>query len=109
MVKFYGYIVAEEWLLQRGIEMGHPPPKTYSDLTDIIVMAAGDVRLETGVYRYTKLRDVQNHKGKTFWCIAFASSDPREGLPTSAPPESKSNALKEALQKTGPPRWFRGA
>ncbi|KAG1807083.1 hypothetical protein EV424DRAFT_1529286 [Suillus variegatus] len=29
---------------------------------------------------------VQTRKGKTHWCIAFASSEGREGLPTSAPP-----------------------
>ncbi|KAG1824033.1 hypothetical protein EV424DRAFT_1538393 [Suillus variegatus] len=108
MVKFYGDLVADEWLYQRGVEMGHPRPETYEDSVDIIVLASGDVRLKTGVYRYTKLRLVQTRKGKTHWCIAFASSEGREGLPTSAPPESKYKALKEALQKTGLPRWYRG-
>ncbi|KAG2746727.1 hypothetical protein P692DRAFT_20835104 [Suillus brevipes Sb2] len=40
---------------------------------------------------------------------AFALTDLHDGLPTSAPPEEKYQALKEALQKDSPPRcWFRG-
>ncbi|KAG1815007.1 uncharacterized protein BJ212DRAFT_249968 [Suillus subaureus] len=89
MVKYYGYLVADEWLYQRA--------------------ASRDVRTETGVYTYTKFRQVKTLKGKIFWCIAFAASDPWDGLPTSAPPEERYKPLKEALQKKGPPRWFRAS
>ncbi|KAG2039222.1 hypothetical protein BDR03DRAFT_952254 [Suillus americanus] len=56
MVKLYGYLVADEWLYQRGVELGHPRPKTVG-----------------------------------------------------APPEERYKPLKEALQKEGPPRWFRAS
>jgi hypothetical protein len=108
MVKYYGYLVENEWMYQRGVELGYPRPTSYDDALDTIILASGDVRGATGVYPYTKLRRVKTLKGKIFWCIAFASTDPYEGLPTSAPPEERYKALKEALQKNGPPRWFRG-
>jgi hypothetical protein len=41
-------------------------------------------------------------QGKRYWCIAFAATDPWERFPTTAPPEEKYKALKEALQKDGP-------
>ncbi|OAX34499.1 hypothetical protein K503DRAFT_859165 [Rhizopogon vinicolor AM-OR11-026] len=58
--------------------------------------------LQTGVYFYTKLRRVKTPKGKYFWCIAFASDDAYQGLPTSRPLEEKYKALKELLQKRSP-------
>ncbi|KAG1848565.1 hypothetical protein F4604DRAFT_1687684 [Suillus subluteus] len=107
MVKYYGYAVANEWFYQRAVELGHPRPTTYDDSIDTIILASRDVRTETGVYTYTKFRQVKTLKGKLFWCIAFAATDPWEGLPTSAPPEERYKPLKEALQREGPPRWFR--
>jgi len=89
--------------------MGHPRPTTYDDSIDTILLASRDVRTATGVYTYTKFREVKTLKGKTFWCIAFAASEPWQGLPTSAPPEERYKPLKEALKKKGPPRWFRGS
>jgi hypothetical protein len=73
-----------EWFYQRGVELGYPRPTTYDDSINTIILASGDVRIATGVYTYTKLRQVKTLKGKIFWCIAFASTDPFEGLPTSA-------------------------
>jgi hypothetical protein len=106
MVKYCGYLVANEWLYQRGVEMGHPYPTTYDDSIDTIILASRDLRTETGVYTYTKLRRVKTLQGKRYWCIAFAASDSWQGLPTSAPPEEKYKHLKEALQRKGPPLWF---
>ncbi|KAG2129540.1 hypothetical protein BD769DRAFT_1667189 [Suillus cothurnatus] len=106
MVKYCGYLVANEWLYQRGVEMGHPRPTTYDDSLDTIILASGDLRAKTGVYTYTKLRRVKTLQGKRYWCIAFAASDPWQGLPTSAPPEERYKPLKEALQRKGPPLWF---
>ncbi|KAG2074386.1 hypothetical protein BDR04DRAFT_1093056 [Suillus decipiens] len=108
MGKFCGYLLGEEWLFQRGIELGYPCPKTRDDEMQIFCLASRDVRTETGVYTYTKLRRVKTLQGKRYWCIAFAATDPYEHLPTTAPPEEKYIALKEALKKDGPPRWFRG-
>ncbi|OAX33693.1 hypothetical protein K503DRAFT_775323 [Rhizopogon vinicolor AM-OR11-026] len=107
MAKYCGYLVGEKWLLQRGLELGHEAPKTQRDALDIMLDASRDLRLQTGVYFYTKLRRVKTPKGKYFWCIAFASDDPCQGLPTSRPPEEKYKALKELLQKEVPPLWFR--
>ncbi|KAG2074384.1 hypothetical protein BDR04DRAFT_1093050 [Suillus decipiens] len=108
MGKFYGYLLGEEWLFQRGIELGYPRPTTPNDVMQIFALASRDVRTETGVYTYTKLRRVKTLQGKRYWCIAFAATDPWERLPTTPPPEEKYIALKEALKKDGPPRWFRG-
>ncbi|KAG2071385.1 hypothetical protein BDR04DRAFT_1142320 [Suillus decipiens] len=107
MIAYCGYLVSDEWLYQRGVELGHPRPKTFSSA--IIILAARDVMSKTGVLPYTTLIEVQTNKGKLSWCIAFASTDPREGLSTSAPSEERYKRLKEALQKDGPPRWYRRA
>ncbi|KAG2110418.1 hypothetical protein DEU56DRAFT_905591, partial [Suillus clintonianus] len=100
MVYYCGYLVRNDWMFQRAAELGHSPTTG----TDIVCLASRDVRVQTGVYFYTKVRQVKTAKGTTFWCIAFASNDPREQLPTSAPSEEKYKALKEVLQKEGPPR-----
>jgi hypothetical protein len=73
------------------------------------VEASRDVRLQTGVLAYTRLRRVKTLEGKSFWCIALASNDPHDsnGLPLSRPPEEKYKALKELLQKKVEPLWFR--
>ncbi|KAG2129094.1 hypothetical protein DEU56DRAFT_497397 [Suillus clintonianus] len=107
MVYYCGYLVRDDWLLQRAVELGRPPPVNTSDEIDVVSVSTGDVRIETGVYCYTKVRQVKTAKGTAFWCIAFASNDPGERLPTSAPSEEKYKALKEVLQKKGPPRWYR--
>ncbi|KAG2129091.1 hypothetical protein DEU56DRAFT_758192 [Suillus clintonianus] len=107
MVYYCGYLVRDDWLFQRGVDLGQPLPVTTGDAMDIICLASTDVRTETGVYCYTKFRQVKTAKGTAFWCIAFASNDPCEHLPTSAPSEEKYKALKEVLQKKGPPRWYR--
>ncbi|KAG1720469.1 hypothetical protein EDB19DRAFT_1835957 [Suillus lakei] len=106
MVKYCGYLIRNEWLFQRGVELGYPRPVTVEDEMDIILLAARNLRGHTGVYRYTKLRRVKTPKGIKFWCIAFASNDPHERLPATAPSEEKYLALKEALQKKGPPQWY---
>ena len=106
MAKYCGYLVAEDWLLQRGIEFGCEAPKTQRDALDIMLEASRHVRLQTGVYFDTKLRRVKTRKGRYFWCIAFASDDPYQGLPTSRPPEEKYKALKELLQVEKPPLWY---
>jgi len=109
MVKYCGYLVGEDWLLQRGLELGIEPPETRDDQVETILLASRNARLVTGVYTYTNFRHVKTAKGKFFWCIAFASNDPHEGLPTSCPPEEKYKALQELLQKKVPPRWFQGS
>lgn len=112
MVKYCGYLLGEDWLLQRAItKLGYEQPKTYKDALDLMMEASRDVRLQTGVYSYTTLRRVKTLEGKKFWCIAFACNDPcqSKGLPTSGPPEEKYKALKELLQKQVEPRWFRAA
>ncbi|KAG2362605.1 hypothetical protein BDR07DRAFT_1011929 [Suillus spraguei] len=102
MVKYCGYLVSDEWLYQRGVELGYPRPNTYS--SGIINLASRNVRLKAGVCYRTRFREVQTRNGELSWCIAFASNDPYEGLATSAPSEKKYKRLKEALQKNGPPR-----
>jgi hypothetical protein len=76
---------------------------------DILSLTSRSLRRETGVYCDTKLRHVKTAKGTGFWCIAFAANDPYERLPTSEPSEEKYKALKEVLQKKGPPRWYRAS
>ncbi|KAG2129095.1 hypothetical protein DEU56DRAFT_758196 [Suillus clintonianus] len=104
MVYYCGYLVRKDWLFQRAVELGHSPTTPTSD---IVSLASRDLMVQTGVYFYTRLRQVKTAKGTTFWCIAFASNDPGEQLPTNAPSEEKYKALKEVLQKKGPPRWYR--
>jgi len=112
MVKYCGYLLGDDWLLQRATtKLGYEEPKTYQDALDLMMEASRDARLETGVYTYTSLRRVKTLEGKKFWCIAFACNDPcqSKGLPTARPPEEKYKALKELLQKQVEPRWFRAA
>ncbi|KAG2110416.1 hypothetical protein DEU56DRAFT_920183 [Suillus clintonianus] len=109
MVYYCGYLVRDEWLFQRGAELGCPRPVNALDTMNIILAASSDLRIDTKVYAYTKFRHVKTLKGIPFWCIAFASNDPSEGLPTSAPAEEEYKALKEALHKKGPPGWYKSS
>ncbi|KAG1894057.1 uncharacterized protein F5891DRAFT_1176190 [Suillus fuscotomentosus] len=108
MVKFYGYLAGDDWLLQHAItSMGYDHPQTTQDARELIHLALRDVREVAGVHGYTRLRRVTTTKGRSFWCIAFAANDPYEGLPTHMPPEARYLALKALLQKDGPPHWYR--
>jgi hypothetical protein len=78
MVKYCGYLLGEDWLLQRGLDLGIEAPKTRDDQLQTILLTARDTRVDTGVYPYTKFRQVKTPKGRVFWCIAFASNDPYE-------------------------------
>jgi len=109
MVKYCGYLLGEDWLVQRAREIGLEIPETGGDYLQIISLAARDARQATGVFPCTRFRHVKTGRGKFFWCIAFASDDPHEGLATSTPPEAKYKALQELLQKKGPPRWYWGS
>lgn len=106
MVKYCGYLVRNELLLQRAVDLGHPRPTAAKDQTGLILMAARDLMGCTGVLRSAKLRCVKTSKGHKFWCIAFSSNDPHERLPPTAPSEEQYMALKEAPQKNGPPQWY---
>src|ERR1700709_2187169 len=109
MVKHGGYLVGDDWLFQRGAELGYKPPETRGDEITIMLSASRDLRLRAGVYWYTKLRRVVTLQGKHFWCIVFASNDPCEHLPKSRPSEEKYKVLKELQEKQGPPLWFRAS
>ncbi|KAG2140401.1 hypothetical protein BD769DRAFT_1384139 [Suillus cothurnatus] len=107
MVKYCGYLVSDSWLQQRALDVGHSPPKTFEDRNSMMLLGSRDLMARTGVLPYTSFRRVKTPKGKYFWCIAFACNDPWEQLPTRAPLEEKYKALKEALGREGPPRWYR--
>ncbi|KAG2074196.1 hypothetical protein BDR04DRAFT_1151286 [Suillus decipiens] len=110
MVKYCGYLLTDSWLRQRALDMGYPPPKTPQDMNDIIELASMQVMARTGIFSSARVRRVKNSKGTYFWCIALACDDPftaGERLPAGAPPEAKYKALKEALGKDFPPRWYR--
>jgi hypothetical protein len=109
MATYYcGYLVRNEFLLQRAVEeLGQEPPENAEDEIELILMAARDLMGETGVLCSAKFRRVKTPKGITWWCIAFSSKDPHERLPATALPEEQYKALKEALQKKGPPQWYR--
>ncbi|KAG2037018.1 hypothetical protein BDR03DRAFT_958292 [Suillus americanus] len=109
MVKYCGYLVSDSWLQQRALDVGHPPAKTFEDTNNMILLGSRDVMARTGVLPYTRFRRVKTPKGKYFWCIAFACNDPWEQLSTHVPPEEKYKALKEALGREGPPRWYRAS
>ncbi|OAX36690.1 hypothetical protein K503DRAFT_282532 [Rhizopogon vinicolor AM-OR11-026] len=89
MVKYCGYLVGEDWLLQRGLDLGIESPETREDEIETILMASRNAGLVTDVYTYTSFRQVKTPNGKIFWCIAFASDDAcdSKGLPSSRPPE----------------------
>lgn len=106
MVKYCGYLVGEGWLYKPAVALGYPYPKTTDEANDMILLASRDVMGEAGVYSYTRLRRVKTPQGKSFWCIAFASTDPREQLSASAPPEEQYKALKDILEKKSAPRWY---
>jgi hypothetical protein len=109
MAKYCGYLLGEDWLLQRALEIGIEPSEVEDDYYQTIVLASRNARHVTGIYAYTRFRRIKTSKGKLFWCIAFASDDPREGIATSTPPEEKYKALQELLRRKGPPRWYRGS
>jgi FAD/FMN-containing dehydrogenase len=106
MVKYCGYLVRNELLLQRAVDLGHPRPTAAKDQTGLILMGARDLMGRTGVMRSAKLRCVKTPKGNIFWCIAFSSNDPHERLPATAPSEEHYKALKEVLQRKFPPQWY---
>jgi hypothetical protein len=66
MVKYCGYLVGDEWLIQRVVDLGHPRPVTGDDRIDMILMGAEHVRMSTNVYRYTKFRRVKTLRGPSF-------------------------------------------
>ncbi|KAG1723817.1 hypothetical protein EDD22DRAFT_974439 [Suillus occidentalis] len=109
MATYYcGYLVPDEFLLQRAVEkLGQEPPENAKDENELILMAVRNLMGKTGVLRSAKLRRVKTPKGITWWCIAFSSNDPCDRLPATAPPEEQYKALKEALQKKGPPQWYK--
>jgi len=109
MVRYCGYLLGNDWLLQRAVELGLGAPQTHAEYLETILVTARNVRHNSGVYPYTRFRHVKTSRGKAFWCIVFASDDPHEGLPTSTPPEERYKASKELLQRTGPPRWYQGS
>ncbi|KAG2342198.1 hypothetical protein BDR05DRAFT_964513 [Suillus weaverae] len=111
MVHYCGYTVRDEWLFQRGVDLGHPRPVTVEDQMDMLLLASEDLMIKTNVYRYTKFRRVKTSKGTKFWCIPFATNDPisEKSLPTIPPPEERYRALKEVLQKKGPPLWYQAS
>ncbi|KAG1723816.1 hypothetical protein EDD22DRAFT_961913 [Suillus occidentalis] len=103
MATYYcGYLVPDEFLLQRAVELGQEPPENAEDEIELILMAVRDLIGDTGVLCSAKFRRVRTPKGITWWCIAFSSKDPHERLPATASPEEQYKALKEALQKKGP-------
>jgi hypothetical protein len=106
MVKYCGYLVRNDLLLQRAVDLGYPRPTAAKDQTGLILIAARNLMGKMGVLRSAKLRRVRTLKGNIFWCIAFSSNDPHERLPATAPSEEQYKALKEALQKEFPPRWY---
>ncbi|KAG2361281.1 hypothetical protein BDR07DRAFT_1409976 [Suillus spraguei] len=110
MVKYCGYLLTDSWLRQRALDMGYPPPKTLQDSNGIVELASMQVMARAGIFSYARVRRVKTPKGKYFWCIALACDDPftvGERLSTRAPPEVEYKALKEALGKDFPPRWYR--
>jgi hypothetical protein len=109
MVKYCGYLVRDDLMLQRALELGLEPPEDADDRTDMILLATRDLMGDTGVPHSAKIRRVKTSKGTKFWCIAFSSNDPHERLPATAPSEEKYMALKEALQKKFPPQWYRAS
>jgi hypothetical protein len=109
MVMYCGYLIRNEFLLQRAIELGHPRPVTGEDQMDLILLAALNLMGHTGVLRCARFRHVKTPKGNKFWCIAFSSNNFHERLPATAPSEEKYKALKEELQKKGPPQWYKGS
>lgn len=44
-----GYMVRDEWLFQRGVELGYPRPVTIEDQMDILSLALTDHMTGTGV------------------------------------------------------------
>ncbi|KAG2351379.1 hypothetical protein BDR07DRAFT_1409982 [Suillus spraguei] len=112
MVKYCGYLLTDSWLRQRALDTGYPPAKTPEDMDDILSIASIDVMASTGILSYARVRRVKTPKGKYFWCIALACDDPitvGERMSTHAPPEAKYKALKEAMGKDFPPRWYRAS
>ncbi|OJA21433.1 hypothetical protein AZE42_10473 [Rhizopogon vesiculosus] len=67
LVKYCGYLIGEDRLLQRGLEMGIKSPETREHEIGTILMASRKARL-TNTYRH--FRQVETPKGKVFWCIA---------------------------------------
>lgn len=107
MFKYCGYLVRNELLLQRAIEMGHAPPETTEDQRGNILQGALDIMGHAAVLRSARFRRVKTPKGHKFWCIAFSSNDPCDRLPATAPSEEEYKALKELLQKKFPPQWYK--
>jgi hypothetical protein len=61
MVKYCGYLVRNELLLQRAVDLGHPRPTAAKDQTGLILLGEESMG-HTGVLRSAKLRRVRNPK-----------------------------------------------
>ena len=110
MAKFCGYLLGEDWLLQRALGMGVEQPKARGEHLQVIFLASRDARLVTRIYPYTRLRHIKTNKGKKpFWCIAFASDDPHEGLPASAPSEENTRLYRTYCKRRARPAGIKGS
>ncbi|OCH94588.1 hypothetical protein OBBRIDRAFT_100911 [Obba rivulosa] len=110
MVKFYGFLVDEDWLLKRGLEKKLGPGNTPMERDCTAVRAAWDILDDIGAGECGNVTRVVTKKGHSYWCIALASSDPYESVytPRNMPPQEMMDAVKAALEKPDDivPKWW---
>ncbi|OCH87491.1 hypothetical protein OBBRIDRAFT_889747 [Obba rivulosa] len=112
MTYWYGFLVNEEWLLERGIAKRFGTDKTLTDRCYTISESAWDLLKEAGVALEGRLaRVVALKSGNIHWCLALASTNPREMFYTqhNPPPPEKVESLKRVLQKADhiEARWWK--
>ncbi|KIJ67407.1 hypothetical protein HYDPIDRAFT_37936 [Hydnomerulius pinastri MD-312] len=115
---YYGYAVSTKFLLneadKRGILCSHEGTAVLRAV-HAIMWEAGILEGTLSSLKLVWGKPTSGGEVDTFWCIALATTDPRERLPKfrakgvpPVPPE-RYEELKKILGMERPPMWFRYA
>lgn len=111
MVRYYGFLADENWLLQRGLRLGLGTDRSLMARLNMISASAWDLMCCARVADYCTLAKVCTVGDRTEWCIALASTDPTETVYTHRrmPPQEVINRVKAVLKKKDGvvPGWYK--
>ncbi|OCH93970.1 hypothetical protein OBBRIDRAFT_789670 [Obba rivulosa] len=111
MLFYFGFLVDEDWLVERGVTLGLGNDNTKRDRHYTIGQSTRDIRKKARLGDQCDIRRVVTKRGNDYWCIALASNDPREGMytPHNMPPQEHLDRLKAVLEKEDhiQPQWWK--
>lgn len=106
MVKLYGYIINDQWLLQYGNENGlAPTAKKDTDIKFSTISNAITKIWATATKAGSKVEwEVAMYKGQTALCMVLATDDPSDAMPVPSP--ERWEVLKRIFGTERDPRWY---